>query len=258
MNAFPPKVLVFETKEQVALAAAERFVAGAAEAIAVRGEFSVALAGGNTPRRVYDLLASDPYKNLTEWSRVHLFFGDERCVPPDHQDSNYRMVYEALISKIEIPPTNVHRMIGEGNPEEGATAYERELKAFLHEGSWPRFDLVFLGLGEDGHTASLFPGSSAVKERSRCVVATRMEKAVANPFEKQSQERITLTFPVFNHAAHVVFLVTGKQKSGRLAEVVKPPRVARTINDEPLPAQLIQPLDGSVEWLVDSAAAAML
>jgi len=241
-------VLVFDTPEQVALAAAERFVGYAQEAIFDHGVFSVALAGGNTPSRVYELLASDRFKNLIEWSKVHLFFGDERCVPPHHPESNYGMVYTALISKIEIPSPNVHRIVGEGNPEENAAAYEKELRTFCGELSWPRFDLVLLGMGEDGHTASLFPGSDAVKEESKWVVATRMEQL--------KQDRITVTAPVFNHAAHVVFLVTGKGKAKRFSEVVNRPRDTWIVNSGPLPAQLIQPRDGSLEWLVDKAVAA--
>jgi 6-phosphogluconolactonase len=152
------------------------------------------------------------------------------------------MVYMALISKIEIPPSNVHRIAGEGNPQENAAAYERELRTFFGEVSWPRLDLVLLGMGEDGHTASLFPGSDAVKEKAKWVVASRMEQL--------KQDRITLTVPILNHAAHVVFLVTGEGKAKRFSEVVHgPPRA------EPLPAQLIHPLDGSLEWLVDKAVA---
>lgn len=238
-------VLVFDTPEQVALAAAERFVEYAQEAIVDHGVFSVALAGGNTPRRVYELLASDPFKNRIEWSRVHLFFGDERCVPPHHPDSNYGMVYAALISKIDIRPPNVHRIGGEGNPDENAAAYEKELRALFGELPWPRFDLVLLGMGEDGHTASLFPGSDAVKEELKWVVATGIEQL--------KQDRITLTASVFNHAAQVVFLVTGQGKAKRLAEALRHrPAAVR------LPAQLIRPVDGTLEWLVDKAVAAFL
>jgi 6-phosphogluconolactonase len=240
-----PHVLVYDTPEQVALAAAERFVAYAQEAIVDRSVFSVALAGGNTPTRVYELLASIPFKNLIEWSRVHLFFGDERCVPPQHPDSNYGMVYTTLISKIEIPSANVHRIIGEGNPDEDAAAYEIELRAFFGNVSWPRFDLVLLGMGDDGHTASLFPGTDAVKEEVKWVVATRMEQL--------KQDRITLTVPVLNHAAHVVFLVTGQGKAKRLSEVLR-----HRPNADRLPAQLIQPVDGTLEWLIDKAGASLL
>lgn len=238
-------VSVFDTPEQVALAAAERFFTCAQEAIVDHGVFSVALAGGNTPRRVYELLASDPFKNLIEWSSVHLFFGDERCVPPDHPDSNYGMVYSTLISKIKIPSSSVHRIIGEGNPAENAAAYEKELVTFFGELSWPRFDLILLGMGEDGHTASLFPGIDAANEESKWVVATIMEKL--------EQDRITLTLPVLNHAAHVVFLVTGEGKAERLSTVLRPQPGA-----DRLPAQLIQPIDGTLEWLVDKAAASFM
>lgn len=239
------EVLVFDTPEKVALAAAEKFVAYAMEAIVDHGVFSVALAGGNTPRRVYELLASEAFRNRFEWARVHIFFGDERCVPPHHQDSNYGMVHTALISKIEIPPANVHRMVGEGNPQENAAAYEKELRTFFGELSWPRFDLVLLGMGEDGHTASLFPGSDAVKEELKWVVATRMERL--------KQDRITLTAPVINHAAHVVFLVTGQGKAKRLSEVV-----GHQLTANPLPAQLIHPVHETLEWLVDKCAASFL
>jgi 6-phosphogluconolactonase len=238
-------VSVFDTPEKLALAAAERVVAYAQEAINSHNVFSVALAGGNTPSRVYELLATIPFKQLIDWSRTHLFFGDERCVPPDHPDSNYGMVYSTLISKVEIPVENVHRIVGEGNPEENAEGYEKELRTFFGELPWPRFDLVLLGMGEDGHTASLFPGSDALKEDSKWVVATRM----AQP----TQDRISLTAKVFNHAAHVVFLVTGQAKAKRLAEVLH----YRPGADR-LPAQLIQPVDGTLEWLVDRAAASLL
>jgi 6-phosphogluconolactonase len=239
------RVFVFDTPEQLALAAAERF---AEYDRAFHGEldrFSVALAGGNTPRRIYELLASERFKHRIEWPQVHLFFGDERCVPPDHPDSNYLMAYETLISKVPIPAKNAHRIIGEGKPDESARLYENQLRAFFAGVSWPRFDLVLLGMGADGHTASLFPGSDALKEKSKWVMATKMEKL--------KQDRITLTVPVFNHAAHVVFLVTGKEKAARLAEVLE-----RRSPTDRLPAQEIEPINGSVEWLVDQAAAEKL
>jgi 6-phosphogluconolactonase len=155
------------------------------------------------------------------------------------------MVYETLISQVPIPAKNVHRIIGEGRPEESARVYENQLRTFFAGMSWPRFDLVLLGMGVDGHTASLFPGSEALSENAKWVVATQPQGA--------EHDRITLTVPVFNHAAQVMFLVTGAGKAERLAQVLKaePGR-------QPLPAQAIQPLDGSVEWLVDSAAASLL
>lgn len=223
------------------MAAAERFVKEASRT----NHFSVALAGGRTPKRVYELLAADPFQKQTDWSGVHLFFGDERCVPPNHPDSNYRMVDEALISRVSIPTENVKRIHGEGDPAESAAAYEKSLRDFFPGLAWPRFDLVLLGMGDDGHTASLFPKSESLEETSRWVVAT---KSAHSP-----RDRITLTLPVFNHAAHVVFLVQGKEKAQRLAEVLRHAHAP-----EPLPAELIKPYDGKLEWLIDNAAASCL
>jgi len=241
----PSNVFVFDTAEQLANAAAERFVD---YEYAFHGEpdrFSVALAGGNTPRRVYELLASERFKHQVEWAQVDLFFGDERCVPPDHPESNYAMVYETLVSQVPIPAKNVHRIIGEGNPAESAKLYETQLKIFFSGVTWPRFDFVLLGMGADGHTASLFPGSHALDEKSKWVVQTRAEGV--------PHDRITLTVPVFNHAARVLFLVEGAGKAERLAQVLQP-----QAGVEPRPAQTIQPVDGSLEWLVDGAAASLL
>ena len=238
-------IFVFETSEQLALAAAERFVECAREFSGTLERFSVALAGGNTPRRVYELLATEPFKKRVEWSQVHFFFGDERCVPPDHPDSNYAMAYEALISKVPIPAKNVHRIFAEGDASENARAYENELRNHFAGVLWPRFDFVLLGMGEDGHTASLFPKSAALKEPSRWVVPTRNEQT--------GQERITLTVPAFNHAHRVMFLITGKKKAQRLKEVLRPEP-----GSPQLPAQAIKPSDGLVEWYVDAEAASLL
>ena len=238
-------LFVFESPEQLALAAAERFVECALELQETTESFSVALAGGNTPRRVYELLATEPFKNQIAWSEVHLFFGDERCVPPEHRDSNYAMVNEALISKVPIPANNVHRIIGEGNANENALAYEDELRTYFAGLAWPRFDLVLLGMGEDGHTASLFPNSAALKEMSRWVLPTRNEQL--------RQDRITLTLPVFNHARRLMFLVTGQKKAQRLKEVLRPQP-----GSEQLPVQAITPIQGMLEWLVDADAASLV
>ena len=238
-------ISVFDTHEQLALAAAERFVECAREFHGTPGRFSVALAGGNTPRRVYELLASERFKDRVAWSQVQLFFGDERSVPSDHPDSNYRMAYESLISKVPIPANSVHRIIGEGNADLNAQAYENQLRAFFAGLSWPRFELVLLGMGEDGHTASLFPNSAALREMSRWVVATRNEQS--------GQDRITLTVPVFNHARRVMFLITGKKKAQRLKEVLRPEP-----GSERFPIQAIAPVAGMLEWLVDAEAASLL
>lgn len=236
---------IFNDPEAVARGAAERFVGLARAAIDARGCFSVTLAGGSTPKRTYGLLASESYREQVDWSKVHIFFGDERCVPPDDTESNYRMANEALISRVSIPRRNVHRINGEGDAVANASLYEDELRAFFNRASWPRFDLVMLGMGDDGHTASLFPGTKALAEGQAWVVA--------NWVEKFSAFRITLTAPAINHAANIIFLVTGASKAERLLEVLRGAR-----EPEKLPSQLIQLLDGSFVWLVDKAAAARL
>ena len=240
-----PRVQVFDDAEAVARGAAERFVELGQAAIDARGCFSVGLAGGSTPKRAYELLASEAYREQLNWSKVHIFFGDERCVPPDHSESNYRMANEALISRVSIPPPNVHRINGLGDAVANASLYEDELRTFFNPASWPRFDLVLLGMGDDGHTASLFPGTKALAERQAWVVANWVEKFGAF--------RITLTAPAINHAANIAFLVTGATKAERLLEVLR-----GALDPEKLPSQLIQPLDGSLFWLVDKAAAGRL
>ncbi len=229
----------------MARGAAERFVELGQAAIDARGCFSVGLAGGSTPKRTYELLASEAYREQLNWSKVHIFFGDERCVPPDHSESNYRMANEALISRVSIPPPNVHRINGLGDAVANASLYEDELRTFFNPASWPRFDLVLLGMGDDGHTASLFPGTKALVEPRAWVVANWVEKFGAF--------RITLTAPAINHAANIAFLVTGATKAERLLEVLR-----GALDPEKLPSQLIQPLDGSLFWLVDKAAAGRL
>ena len=229
----------------MARGAAERFVELGQAAIDARGCFSVGLAGGSTPKRAYELLASEAYREQLNWSKVHIFFGDERCVPPDHSESNYRMANEALISRVSIPPPNVHRINGLGDAVANASLYEDELRTFFNPASWPRFDLVLLGMGDDGHTASLFPGTKALVEPRAWVVANWVEKFGAF--------RITLTAPAINHAANIAFLVTGATKAERLLEVLR-----GALDPEKLPSQLIQPLDGSLFWLVDKAAAGRL
>jgi 6-phosphogluconolactonase len=228
-------------------AAADEFTRAAREAITARGRFSVALAGGNTPRGAYALLAEGDARAHLRWDKVHFFFGDERNVPPGHPDSNYRMAQEALFSRIAVPEGNIHRIEGELKAEEAADAYQRLLRSFftLQPGQMPRFDLVLLGMGSDGHTASLFPGSAALTETSRLVVANWVERFKAF--------RITLTFPVLNHAAEVLFLVSGTDKAEMLRNVLEgdPSGVA-------YPAQRVRPDAGRVLWYADHAAAASL
>jgi 6-phosphogluconolactonase len=232
-------VRVFETPQDLAEDAARRFAEEGAKAIQERGRFSVALAGGSTPKALYELLAAG-YRSTIDWEKVHAFFGDERTVPPDHQDSNYRMAYEALLSR--IPVGSVHRMRGELDPSEAATLYEGELKCFF--GGPPRFDLVLLGIGEDGHTASLFPGTPALEVTDRWVVE--------NPVEKLGTVRITLTVPAVNMAKRVIFLVAGEGKAGVLEEILEGDG-----DPHEYPAKLIRLGDGP-EWMVDRAAAHLL
>jgi 6-phosphogluconolactonase len=229
----------------VALAAAERFVQHAQKSITDHKLFSVALSGGNTPRRMYELLATDPFKARVEWSVVHIFFGDERLVAPDHPDSNYRLAREALLSRVPIPQDRVHPINGVGDAVTNARIYEGELRSCFSGSEWPRFDLVLLGLGKDGHTASLFPGTNALAERRAWVVA--------NWIEESRSDRITLTVPAINAAASVDFLVTGADKAQALAAVLEGPS-----DPEHLPAQLIKPESGLVTWLVDAQAASKL
>lgn len=236
---------VVSDTEGLTTAAVQEFVRCANLAIAARERFSVALAGGNTPRNVYALLAKQ-YRLSLPWTRIHIFFGDERHVPPDHPDSNYRMARESLLSKVPIPAENIHRIRAELPEQQAANDYGQELNTFfqLHDGAWPRFDLILLGVGEEGHTASLFPGSAALQERSRMVVA--------NWVEKFHTWRITLTYPVLNHAVEVLFLVSGLGKAQILRDIFDPAQKGI------FPAQLVQPAEGKLLWLADQDAASLL
>ena len=242
----PPDIQIFDDPEDVARAAAARIVEIADAATRARGTFSIALAGGSTPKRVYQLLASDDYRDKIAWSAVHVFFGDERSVPPDHADSNYRMANEAMLAQVPIPTPNVHRIDGVGDVAANASLYEDELRGYFGgDASWPRFDLVMLGMGDDGHTASLFPGTTALKEQRAWVVS--------NWVEKFDTFRITLSAPAINAAAHILFMVTGEGKAERLPQVI-----TGTHDPERLPSQLVRPSQGSLEWFVDRAAAKQL
>ncbi len=237
-----PKIRVYPTPDDVAAEGARAFVEAAAEAQRLRGTFSVALSGGSTPKAMFKLLAEEPFKSQVNWERVKIFFGDERCVPPDHADSNYRMAHETLLSKVPIPPDNVYRMEGECKPEAAATDYGRMLKeSFGEDGG---IDLIYLGMGDDGHTASLFPGTAALKETTH--------RCVANYVEKMKTWRITLSAPFINRAGQVIIMVVGAGKAKRVAEVLEGPR-----EPDRLPIQMIQPVSGNLVWLMDVPAAAM-
>jgi 6-phosphogluconolactonase len=244
-----PEIRILADAAELSRAAAAEFARLAGEAVRAGGRFTVALAGGSTPRDAYTLLAEDPsLRNQIPWDRTHCFWGDERPVPPDHPESNYCMAGEAMLSKVPIPQENVHRIRGESrDTARAAQEYERTLRDFfqLPKEEFPRFDLVLLGLGPDAHTASLFPGTRALRERRRL--------AVSNWVEQLDTERITLTPPVLNGAACVIFLVSGEEKATALKAVLegKP-------DPDRLPAQMIRPERGALIWLVDRAATHLL
>jgi len=244
------EVKVWADALQLFRAAADEFTRAAREAIAARGRFCVALAGGTTPRGAYALLAEDDARRPAQclpWDKVHFFFGDERRVPPSNPDSNYRMAREALFARIAVPEANIHRIEAELEPKEAADQYQELLQTFfaLGPGELPRFDLVLLGMGPDGHTASLFPGTQALDETSRLVVA--------NWVERLRTFRITLTFPVLNHAAEVLFLVSGADKAEMLRNVLQGDSSGAVY-----PAQRVRPDAGRLLWYADGAAAARL
>ncbi len=237
------RVLVHENKEELAEAAARDFARRAEEAIGASSHFAVALAGGSTPEATYERLARD-YADRLDWDRVHVFFGDERTVPPDHEDSNYRMARESLLSRVAVG--SVHRMRGEMPPAQAAESYEEELREFFGEPDEPpSFDLILLGIGEDGHTASLFPETSALEVHDRWVVA--------NPVLKLETIRLTLTVPVINASRAVNFLVAGESKAGALKEVLEGDADPREH-----PAKLVDPKGGDLSWMLDRAAARRL
>ncbi len=228
-------VQLHETPEALARAAARAFVESAAEAIAERGRFAVALAGGSTPKATYEVLARDHAEDV-DWPNVHVFFGDERTVPPDHEDSNYRMAREALLDL--VPTGSVHRMRGELPPDEAAASYETDLRQFF--GGEAVLDLVMLGIGGDGHTASLFPGTPALEVTDRLVVA--------NPVPKLDTTRLTLTAPVLSAARAVSFLVAGEGKAEALREILE-----GDADPHRYPAKLVRP-PGGPTWFVDRDA----
>jgi 6-phosphogluconolactonase len=237
------EIRILSTSTDLFQAAAAEFAELATDAVQKSGQFTVALSGGSTPKSLFQLLASGAFPKLP-WDKTYFFFGDERHVPPDHPDSNYRMANEAMLSK--APAANVFRVPAEmKNADAAAGAYEQTLRNFFHLAptEFPRFDLILLGLGPDGHTASLFPGSTALTENRKLMVA--------NWVEKFKTYRLTFTFPVLNNAAHVMFLASGADKASILREVLENPQAD-------LPSQKVHPRNGRLVWIVDRAAAAEL
>jgi 6-phosphogluconolactonase len=229
--------------------AAQYFVEMASEAAEAHGRARIAISGGSTPRAAFELLAdpTQPWRTRMPWPELDLYWVDERCVPPGDPDSNYRMTREALLDRVPLRPEQIHRIEGELDPEAAAARYESELRSsFRLEGAErPRFDLVALGMGEDGHTASLFPRTDAIREMSRLVAVSHLPQSGA--------ARITLTWPVINHARSVFFLVSGSEKAAVLREVLTGPR-----DPERLPSQLIWPASGILTFILDKTAAALL
>ena len=238
------EIIVTPDAKALASESAQRFTDLAREAVEHRGRFSVALSGGSTPGALYRLLAAQPYRGQIPWGDVYLFWGDERCVPPSDPASNYRLAEEALIGHVPLPADNVLRIRGELSPEAAARSYDRVLQDF-YCGPRPRFDLVLLGLGSDGHTASLFPGSSTLAQTEQLAVPVEAH------YQGRPAHRVTLTLPAINSARHVLFLVKGADK----AEIVQ---AVLENSEASFPAQQVRPVAGQLTWLLDAPAASLL
>ena len=241
-------VEIFPAAMQMSEAAAKLFAARAAGAVSARGRFIAALSGGKTPVGIYSLLAKAPFASQIPWARVHLFWADERCVPPDHADSNYRLVRELLLDYVPIPAANVHRIPAEMDPVEAAARYEGQLREFFapHGDGFPVFDCILLGLGDDGHTASLFPNTPRLREESSPVIASRSPVSPVH--------RVSLSLRSINAARCVLFLTLGKHKSVAVARVMD--QLGR--EDAHLPAAMVNPERGALVWFLDYDAAALL
>lgn len=241
-------VRIFEDTADLYNAAATGVLQAAEDAVAKRRRFLLVLAGGETPKPLYERMSSEPFLGAFPWDVTHVFWGDERAVPPDDEQSNYGMVAEYLLQNVPLPQENIHRMPGEEGASAAARKYARDLQTMADKGlAWPRFDLVLLGLGSDGHTASLFPGST---HPSRSAQATL---AVTGSYDQRPTSRITLTPPVFNSARQIYFLVAGERKAGVVASVLEGDK-----SPVRYPARRIKPSRGSVTWFIDRAAAAQL
>lgn len=245
--SYAAEIRTLSTPQELSAAAAEEVVRAANEAVAQRGRFTIALSGGSTPKNLFHLLATNARASFP-WDRTFFFWSDERHVPPTDPDSNYRMAEEAMLSKTPVAAGNVFRVPAE-NPDASAAAqaYEQTARKFfgLGPGQLPQFDLILLGMGPDGHTASLFPGTAALQEKARLVVA--------NWVDKLKTSRITFTLPLLNAARSVIFLVSGTDKAPALHEVLE-----GNSSGEQYPAKLVRPTNGKLIWLIDRAAASQL
>ena len=247
-SAMDTDIRVFTDRDELNRATADRFCQAAQQCLGAGRLFCAALSGGSTPRGLYQLLAGPDFARRIPWDATHLFQVDERAVPPDDAESNFRMIREAMLSRVPLPSEHFHRMAAEfGDLGEAAERYAEEIAEFLRPepGGWPRFDLVLLGLGPDGHTASLFPGTAALDEQTRWVVPNRVEKL--------QTWRLTLTFPVINSAAEVIFLVAGADKGEIVQRVLH-----SSLPADSFPAQRVQPSNGQLRWYLDRSAASRL
>jgi 6-phosphogluconolactonase len=236
---------VLSDLEALSLHAASIFVSASKNSIAAKKRFAVAISGGSTPRRLYTLLGSDAYRHRVDWQTVHFFWADERCVPKEDEASNFRTAFDTFLSKIALPDKNIHRIKGEEAPDKAARDYEEEIRRFFGESERPGFDLIILGVGEDGHTASLFPGSKSLEERVRLAIPVYLGEPGKN--------RITLTLPVLNNADQLLFLVAGPSKAAVLSEIL-----GERKKKKGFPAGLIRPAHGNMTWLIDQEAARKL
>lgn len=243
-----PSIQVFQNQADLIKKAGDLFVSVAKEAVAENGRFLIALSGGSTPKALFQLLATQAYATQIDWQNTRIFWGDERLVPPDDPGSNYKLAMDTLLSLVPIPIENIHRAKGELDVETAVVDYTQQLQQLAppHQ-PFPQFDLALMGLGSDGHTASLFPGAIPNKETSQPVMA------VTADYDGRPAQRITLTPLLFNAARHILFLATGEKKATALAAVLN-----RQDTPEKWPAQRIQPTNGTVTWLVDAVAAQKL
>jgi 6-phosphogluconolactonase len=239
------KIEVLSDLEALSHRAASIFVRASRNSIAAKKRFAVAISGGSTPRRLYMLLGSEAYRDHVDWQSVHFFWADERCVSKDDEASNFKMAFDALLSTIALPEENIHRIKDEEAPDQAARDYEEEIRGFFGRAGWPEFNFVILGVGEDGHTASLFPGSKSLEETARLAIPVYLGEP--------RKDRITLTLPVLNNADQVLFLVAGHSKAAVLSEVFE-----ETEKKRRLPVELINLVHGNMVWLIDQEAAGKL
>lgn len=237
------QTLIFDSANELAAGTAGFIAARAQEAIAARGRFDVALSGGSTPLSAYAHLAAPPLRETVDWPNVHIFWSDERCVPPDDAQSNYAAAKAALLDHVAIPQANIHRMRGELPPNQAAEDYRQQLAEHFHTPAFPVFDLILLGLGTDGHTASLFPGSAALR--------TGEVPVTENYVSSLESWRLTFTLPLINSARNVTFMVSGAGKAAMVGEVLTP-------GGRPLPAKAVNPHSGGLTWLLDAEAASQI